>query len=113
MDDDEQIRTLFRRLIEDVGYLVYEAESGRAAIHLLEDRFIDLMILDLSMPDQDGFETLRYTRRAWPDLKVVVISALMGGSLLQIAAAMGASATLDKIVAPQLLIPTICRVLGS
>ena len=84
-DDDAQIRTLFRRVLQEAGYLVTEARNGREALLALSDRFFELMILDLSMPDTDGFEVLKLARTELPKLKILVISGFMRGPLLEAA----------------------------
>jgi DNA-binding NarL/FixJ family response regulator len=57
---------------------------------------IDLMVLDLSMPEPDGFEILKAVRSNRPELRILVISGWMGGALLKDAEFLGAKSSLDK-----------------
>ena len=59
VEDEDNQRLLYRRELEDEGYEVVEASGGRQAIALIEKGLRpDLVILDISMPDMDGIETL-------------------------------------------------------
>ncbi|MDI6808226.1 MAG: response regulator [Candidatus Eisenbacteria bacterium] len=61
-DDEAYIRELVRAKLENVGYDVEEASTGREAIELAKNSPPDLILLDIMMPDFDGFETCRYLR---------------------------------------------------
>ena len=59
VDDHPHIRRLIRRILQAQGnYTLFEAEDGRAAINLIRDEKPDLVILDLMMPELDGFSVL-------------------------------------------------------
>ena len=63
VDDDPDWRAVLRALLEHSGYRVDEAENGEVALRLTRERNPDLVILDLSMPVLDGFETASRLRR--------------------------------------------------
>lgn len=71
----------------------------------------DLVILDLSMPEPDGFEVLKELRQREPALPVLVVSGFLVGSMLRAAELFGAMATLQKSDVPQFLLQTIARML--
>jgi len=77
VDDDPEIRELFRRMLEPDGYTVLEAENGRAALERLRDVTPSVVLLDLMMPEMDGFEFTAEFRRheAWRTIPVVVVTA--------------------------------------
>lgn len=77
------------------------------------DRFFDLVVLDLSMPDEDGIELIRRFRVALPQIKFLAISGFMRGSFLHIARKLGASSVLQKPVSEQALVNAVCRVLAE
>jgi CheY-like chemotaxis protein len=104
VDDNPDHRKALRVLLESVGYLVIERSSGREALKELEKISVDLMTLDLSMPDVDGFDVLRSVRTKHPELKIVVVSGFLHGSMNQAANLLGAAATLDKNQATDLLL---------
>ena len=56
VEDDEDARSLMRKVLEDNGWHVTEAENGRVAMAHMENRAPELIILDLLMPEMDGFE---------------------------------------------------------
>jgi len=69
------------------------------------------MILDLSMPHEDGFEVIRSVRSHTPSLKILVVSEFMAGRMLPVATKLGAHATMHKAEAPDRLLTTICGLL--
>ncbi len=63
VDDEEDARIMIRTLLEREDYVVAEAEDGKKAIEILEkDPGYDLVVLDLQMPEMDGYETLKWIR---------------------------------------------------
>ena len=77
VDDDEMVRRGVRHALEPPGWEVREAEDGRLAVQALSDTCPDVIILDLMMPNMDGFELLEElrSRTRWRDIPVVVITA--------------------------------------
>jgi CheY-like chemotaxis protein len=63
VDDDPDVRTLLRRMLEREGYRVTEAEHGRTALARLTHDLPGVILLDLMMPEMDGFEFLAELRR--------------------------------------------------
>ncbi len=74
VDDEPTIRWGIRAYLEDHSYTVFEAENGRLGIQKYQREQIDLILLDLHMPEMDGFEVLSEVRKTNPDLPVIVIS---------------------------------------
>jgi GAF domain-containing protein/CheY-like chemotaxis protein len=77
VDDDVTLRQLLRRMLEPEGYVVVEAENGRAALERLRDVSPSVILLDLMMPEMDGFEFVAEFRRheTWRAIPIVVITA--------------------------------------
>jgi CheY-like chemotaxis protein len=77
VDDDPATRDLFRRILTREGWTVREAADGRAGLTQLEAARPTVMILDLLMPEMDGFELLRTLRErpALADLPVIVATS--------------------------------------
>ncbi len=77
VDDDPMNRELMRRLFEP-DYQVYCAEGGKVALDMLARLPVDVVLLDIMMPDMNGFEVLRRIRETpeTADLPVMIISAL-------------------------------------
>ena len=79
IDDDDPMRTLMRRMLERAGHEVTEARDGVEAVRLFETRRVDLVVVDLYLPHQDGWATIRALHRIVPDLPFIVVSG--GGAL--------------------------------
>jgi GAF domain-containing protein/CheY-like chemotaxis protein/anti-sigma regulatory factor (Ser/Thr protein kinase) len=77
VDDDAVLRELLRRILEKDGYAVVEASNGREALERLNEVSPGLILLDLMMPEMDGFELVAEVRRhdAWRAIPVLVITA--------------------------------------
>ena len=60
VEDERDIRDLLRRYLERAGHSVLTSGTGAEALRLLEDGSADLVLLDLGLPDIDGFEVLRF-----------------------------------------------------
>lgn len=78
VDDDVDSREYVNRLLRGWGWSVTAVDNGRQAIEFLSSETPDLIVLDLVMPEMDGFEFLRLFRSEakWKDIPVVVESAM-------------------------------------
>jgi DNA-binding response OmpR family regulator len=74
VDDDEDIRSLLRELLSRAGYRVEEAANGRAALRQLFETPPALVLLDVSMPELDGYQTLERIRDL-SDVPVIMLTA--------------------------------------
>lgn len=77
VDDDADIRLLLEELLRGGGYAVETAQDGRAALRAFHENPCELVILDLSMPELDGFETLERIRDL-SDVPVILLTARSG-----------------------------------
>ena len=78
VEDDEEQRRLVRELLGARGWMVREAANGRLALDALEEGLPDILLLDLMMPEMDGFGVVAALQGnpAWRDIPVVVVTAL-------------------------------------
>ena len=74
VDDEAAIRRFLRASLEERGFRVLEALSGRAALALAADKKPDIILLDLGLPDMDGLDVLRRLRE-WSAAPVIILSA--------------------------------------
>lgn len=114
VDDDPEIRSTLKKLLELSGHQVEIAASGREALLRLAEGGIELMITDIVMPDMDGLENLKTARANQPDLPIIAMSG--GGSLktenyLRLALAFGARKVLQKPFDTQDLLKAVSELL--
>ena len=74
IEDDDQIRLALRLALEDEGYEVREAASGREGLHMFEDAEPELVLLDLRLPDISGFEVCRQLRSS-SIVPIIIVTA--------------------------------------
>jgi len=79
VDDEAPIRQMIGDVLRDEGYGVLAAGSGRGTLKLLETEQPDLVLLDLMMPDGDGWEVLQ-TLRAQPQLRTMPVVVMSVGA---------------------------------
>ena len=77
IDDEADIRTLVAELLGRAGYELLEAADGRAGLRLLHEEVPDLVVLDVSMPVMDGWQTLERIRDL-SDVPVILLTARDG-----------------------------------
>lgn len=111
-DDDATLRAIAAELLSGEGYRVLEAEDGDQALTLVEAEGIDLIVLDMLMPNKDGLETIIELRRRRFCVRILAISS--GGSmdvdsLLRPALAFGA----DRVMAKPLRISTFATTIAE
>jgi DNA-binding response OmpR family regulator len=73
-DDEKDIRSVLALYLEDAGYEVVEAADGAEALRMLQTQDIDLCLLDIMMPELDGYQVLKRVRED-DDVPVIVVSA--------------------------------------
>lgn len=78
VEDDATIREMVRRTLEKEGWQVAEAENGRVALDRVAENPPELILLDLMMPEMDGFQFITQLRQnpAWRSIPVVVVTAM-------------------------------------
>ena len=105
VDDNKVNRLLLTRSLELQGHRVATAENGRVALEMLRREAFDLMLLDMEMPEMDGFQVLEqlFKDLQLRDLPVIVTSSLEGVASVVRCIELGAQDYLTKPVNPVLL----------
>ena len=105
VDDNKVNRLLLTRSLELQGHRVASAENGRVALEMLRREAFDLMLLDMEMPEMDGFQVLEqlFNDLQLRDLPVIVTSSLEGVASVVRCIELGAEDYLTKPVNPVLL----------
>jgi CheY-like chemotaxis protein len=99
IDDDVGMCVLLVTLLEAHGFRVLTASSGLRGLQVIRESAPRVILTDILMPGQDGMETIRAVRRAYPDVKIIAMSG--GGHIdkmdyLRYARMLGADATINK-----------------
>lgn len=75
VEDDKNTRKLMCAVLIQNGFRTYGAENGLAALNLMEKHQIDLVVLDLMMPNMDGYELTQLLRLSWDKLPILMVTA--------------------------------------
>ena len=99
IDDDEEIRTILKQILERAGYEVMDASDGREGLRRYSEKPADLVITDLVMPEKEGIETIMDLKHHFSGVKIIAISG--GGHVgpceyLRLAGELGARRTFAK-----------------
>ena len=74
VDDDESIRKTMKAILEDEGYIVDLAESGKEAIQKTNDQTYNLALLDIRLPDMEGIELLKSMKESIPRTRKIMVT---------------------------------------
>lgn len=116
IDDDETIRSVFKRFLSGKGYDVAVAADGRQGLRQIEESPVDLVITDIMMPETDGLEVVMAIRGKEVDVPVIAISGGMHAmpmDFLPMAKKFGACDVLYKPVELDDLLGSVEKALGN
>ncbi len=74
VDDEDSLRTILSSELTSVGYEVSTAPDGEEAISMVQNKKFDLVLLDIKMPKVDGFEALKFIKKTYPAMKVIMLT---------------------------------------
>lgn len=96
VDDQMGVRRLIQEVFREVGYRVATAVHGQEALALCSVELPGLVLLDMKMPVMDGIETLRTLRHLYPELPVIIMTAVGDGDRVSEVLSMGARNCISK-----------------
>ena len=96
VDDEPRLRQVIAHLMRNDGFDVLEAGNGEEALAVLDAQRVTLVLSDIRMPRMDGLELLRQVRSRWPDVAVVMITAIADVEVAVSCLALGAMDYLTK-----------------
>ncbi len=102
IDDQESIRLIFKAVLERAGYRVLTAEHGKDGLRFLEQEKVDLILMDMFMPEMDGFELIPRLRKDRPTSKIIAMTG--DSNYLIMAKHLGANDALQKPFSAQELL---------
>ncbi len=115
-DDDPTLRAIASELLAADGHRLLEAADGDEALQILEGEAVDLLVLDMLMPNKDGLETILELRRRKTPIRILAISS--GGSmdldsLLRTAMVFGADRLMSKPLRISTFASTVAEMLAQ
>ena len=116
-DDDAELRDVICRFLELADHEPIEASNGVECIKQLRaNKDVQLLVLDVIMPEQEGIETLTQVREEFPQLKLLMVSGggrTQAGDYLNMAKSLGAHETLAKPFRAEQFLDTVNRLLEA
>lgn len=112
IDDDKLIRWSVSAILVRAGYRVAEAVTGQEGLAAVRERPPDLVLLDITLPDMDGFAVLTAIRDEHADLPVLMMTADATTETAKAALRLGARGHLEKPVDPASLKTLVSQALG-
>jgi two-component system nitrogen regulation response regulator NtrX len=113
VDDEERVVQSITGVLEDEGFQVASAKSGKEAIEIFQQEKPDVTLVDIWMPGMDGMEVLKRLKGISPDCQVIMISGHATISTAMTAVKLGAFDFIEKPVSLDLLLQTIHRALDQ
>jgi two-component system, response regulator, stage 0 sporulation protein F len=97
IDDEESIRTLLKDVLEKAGHHVIQASDGREGLTAYQKNKVDLVMMDILMPDTDGLEATLQLTREYLDAKIIAMTGAQGDkNFLDVAKLFGARRVFEK-----------------
>jgi len=96
VDDEQGIREVLQDVLSDEGHRVIAVEDGFKALEILEEGSVDLVVLDVWLPNMGGIDVLKRIRDNWPEIEAVVISGHANINMAVQAVKIGAFDFLEK-----------------
>jgi two-component system chemotaxis response regulator CheY len=109
VDDAAIMRHRLRSILETDFLIVDEASNGVEALDLYSKYKPDFLTLDISMPEMNGLETLKNLIEAYPDAKIVIVSAVGQKQIVFEALSMGAKDFIVKPFDPERVLQSVKR----
>ena len=112
VEDDEATRYFWSKYLGSAEATVTAVAHGQHALHVLGDASIDVIVVDLVLPDMDGFEFLERARKQSATVPAIAFTAYDEDGRGEQALSLGFAAYFVKPVAPSTLIQEIARLIG-
>lgn len=107
VDDSDYMRAALEDVLAQQGHTILQARNGQECLDVLRREAVEVCVLDIVMPVMDGITALGKIRASWPELRVVMLSALSQESNVRLALALGAAAFVVKPFQAQCLLERI------
>ena len=74
VEDEARLRDMLSRAVRDMGFEICTAGSAESGMRILEERPIDIVIVDLNLPGMNGLELIEIIHKRWPDIQPIVLT---------------------------------------
>ena len=74
IEDESRLRDMMSRAVRDMGFEITTVGSAEAGMRILEERIIDVLIVDLNLPGMGGMDMLEIVHRRWPDIQPIILT---------------------------------------
>ena len=112
-DDAAFMRISIKKMLEPLGYTVYDAESGMDCIEKYDKILPDLVLMDITMPEMSGLDCLKTIRSNHPKAKVIMCSAMGQQDKVCEAIVNGAESFIVKPVNAERLVEAVVKSIGK
>jgi CheY-like chemotaxis protein len=112
-DNDDVRATVVAVLRMDAGITLFEAVNGSDAVDIAGRERPQVVVTDIMMPQMDGLEATKRIKLAWPETKVIVVTAFTQSAYRAAASEKGADAFVDKVDVGRVLLPLIHALTGT
>jgi len=114
-DDHKIFRDGIKMALKDRDYLkiLWEAEDGKDMMHKLQIKIPDVLLMDIRMPEMDGISALKFIRKEYEDLKIIILSMYDDQEIITKMMEMGSNAYLTKTADPDEIYQAILSVMND
>lgn len=109
VDDEEMTRKLLRLMLERDGFVIVEAEDGLEALEIIKHEMPDIIIMDVMMPNMDGFSACQALRSKpeTAEIPIILLSARAQAEAIRAGLSAGANRYMTKPISKPELVQTI------
>jgi DNA-binding response OmpR family regulator len=111
VDDDASVRDSLKKVLQEAGYEVVLAAGGLEAVGRCDQKPIDLVLLDLNLPNQSGWDVFECLTRRHPGIPIIIITGLP--NQYPVALTAGAGALMEKPIEVPALLKTMQELLSE
>ncbi len=108
VDDSSFMRKVNKEIVSSYGFkVVGECGNGKECMTFLKDQIPNIILMDITMPEMDGLVTLEAVKKNWPQIKVIMVTALSQTESVQRAMRLGADGYVIKPVSEKSLLSSL------
>ena len=110
VDDDAIVVHSCRRILETEGMEIQTADNVEAGLSVLAAENVDLMLTDIKMPGQDGFEMIKRAKKIRPEMPILMMTGYLTAETIEVGRRAGADNCIAKPFTPEELIQAVQKI---